>query len=74
MLHNCIYKIYSMIQLLCTKVKCHINICLEPGFITFKVTHDLYFELMKGLGILSFCLLHDSFHSCVSTAACSGVA
>ena len=75
MLHICIYKIYSMIQLLCTKVKFCLNICLESGFITFNVTHDLYFEYMKVLGIsLSRCFATVSTFFYFSTATCSGVA
>ena len=62
MLHVSIYKIHNMIPFLCTKVKFHIKYFLEPGFITLslhKGTHDLYFELMKVLGISLSCLLQD---------------
>ena len=38
---------------------------LTYSFITLKGTHDLYFELIKVLGITLSCLLHDDFHSCL---------
>ena len=46
------------------------NICLEPGFITLRGTHDLYFKLMKVLGISLSCLLHDDFYSCIFLYSC----
>ena len=35
-----------------------------------KGTHDLYFELMKVLGISLSCLLHDGFHDCLFLCSC----
>ena len=62
MFHIYIYKIYNMIPLLYTKVNFIQNVCLEPGFITLKRTHDLYFELLI---VLSIYRCPVCFYSCM---------
>ena len=70
MLHVCIYKMHNMIRFFCTKVKFHIKCLFWNQASLLKGTHDLYFELMKVLGISLSCLLHDGFHGCVFLFRC----